>query len=114
MPRPRCEQISPTTPYYHIVTRCVRRSFLCGEDHVSGKSYEHRRQWVEDQLRLLSSIFAIDIATYAVMSNHCHVVVKLEPSQTAHSDDGDRCSHRHHTGVLFYSDRSRSVNSSKL
>ncbi|MBK1735710.1 hypothetical protein CKO15_10535 [Halorhodospira abdelmalekii] len=88
MPRPRCEQISLEIPYYHIVTRCVRRSFLCGEDHVSGKSYEHRRQWVEDQIRLLSSIFAIDVATYAVMSNHCHIVVKLNPSQTEEwSDD---------------------------
>ncbi|WP_200197065.1 transposase [Halorhodospira abdelmalekii] len=88
MPRPRCEQISPEIPFYHIVTRCVRRTFLCGEDHTTGKSYEHRRQWVEDQIRLLSSIFAIDVATYAVMSNHCHIVVKLDPSQTeTWSDD---------------------------
>ncbi|GAA5186031.1 IS4 family transposase [Ferrimonas gelatinilytica] len=47
------------TPYYHCVTRCVRRSFLCGEDPVIGKSYEHRRAWVESRLLLLSDVFAV-------------------------------------------------------
>ena len=41
----RCRQISvETTPYYHIIGRCVRRAFLCGFDSSSGQDYEHRRQ----------------------------------------------------------------------
>jgi hypothetical protein len=35
----------------------------------SGQPYEHRRQWLEDRILLLASVFAIDFCAYAVMSN---------------------------------------------
>ena len=61
------------TPYYHCVSRCVRRAFLCGQDQLSGKSYEHRRGWLEKKLLRLPEIFAIDIAAYAIMSNQKNI-----------------------------------------
>jgi len=63
MPQSRKSQISLIdTPYYHCVSRCVRRSFLCGIDDYSGQSYEHRRGWVEERLLFLSTLFSIDSA----------------------------------------------------
>jgi len=79
MTRARYQQVSlGDTPYYHCICRCVRRAFLCGKDHYSGQDYEHRRQWVVDRLASLVDIFAIDLCAYAVMSNHYHVVLKVD------------------------------------
>ena len=72
---------SPGT--YHCVSRCVRRAWLCGEDRESGRSYEHRRQWVEDRIGELAEIFAVAVWGYAVMSNHLHVVVQVIPQAAA-------------------------------
>ena len=83
MPTARKSQISLIdTPYYHCITRCVRRAFLCGKDKATGKSYEHRRQWVEDKLLFLGSVFAIDICAYAVMSNHTHLVLHVDENNS--------------------------------
>ena len=62
-----------STSYYHICVRAVRRSFLCGEDRFTGKNFDHRKQWLEDELLRLSEIFAIDLSAYSIMSNHYHV-----------------------------------------
>jgi len=63
MPQARKRLISLIdTPFYHCVSRCVRRSYLCGVDDSSGQNYEHRRGWVEERLLYLSSVFAIDSA----------------------------------------------------
>ncbi|MFQ3244606.1 MAG: REP element-mobilizing transposase RayT [Arenicella sp.] len=67
------------TPYYHCVSRCVRRAYLCGYDPLTAKSYEHRRSWLEIKLLKTAEIFAVKLCSYAVMSNHYHVVLHIRP-----------------------------------
>ena len=82
MTRARNCQIDLTaTTFYHVINRCIKRSFLCGKDSYSGNNYEHRRQWLIDRIKLLSSVYAIDIAAYAIMSNHYHLILHVDKEQ---------------------------------
>nr|WP_246587794.1 transposase [Alteromonas lipotrueiana] len=104
MPRPRKALIcSSQTPFYHCVSRCVRRAFLCGKDHYSGRCYEHRRKWVENRLLFLARIFAIDLCAYAIMSNHTHLVLRINTAkaQALSHDQVLRRWHRLHQGTLL-------------
>jgi len=96
MPRPRYSQVSlDATPYYHCVSRCVRRAFLCGTDTNTGQDYEHRRQWVDDKLLELSDVFALDICAYAIMSNHYHVVLHIDKEQADNWNQKEVIAHWH-------------------
>ncbi|SQH77612.1 conserved protein of unknown function [Shewanella benthica] len=79
MPRPRSTQVSiEDTSFYHCCSRTVRRAHLTGVDDFTGKSYEHRRGWIEEQIFNLAEMFAIDVVAYAVMSNHLHLVLHID------------------------------------
>ncbi len=84
MPQARQTLISlDATPYYHCVSRCVRRAFLCGINDQTGKTFEHRRGWIENRLLELSQSFALDVCAFAVMSNHTHVVLHVDAEQAS-------------------------------
>ena len=46
--------------------------FLCGH------GFEDRKQWIEDRLKELVGVFAVELAGFAVMDNHLHLLVRLD------------------------------------
>ncbi len=88
MTKPREQLVSlEDTPYYHCIARCVRRAYLFGEDALTNRSYNHRKQWVVDQITKLAHVFTIDVCAYAVMTNHYHLVLKIDASKAAELSD---------------------------
>ena len=85
MPRPkRNEQFSvDEVCVVHVVQRCVRRAFLAGFDQVSGVDYSFRKEAIRRRLEALASVFGIDVLSYAVMSNHIHVILRNRPDVVA-------------------------------
>ena len=92
MTQSRQSQVSLTdTPYYHCISRCVRRAYLCGEDKYTGQSFEHRRQWMVERMHQLASIFSINICAYAIMSNHYHLVLHIDEQENQLLSDEQVC-----------------------
>jgi len=67
-----------STSDYHCISRCVRRAFLCGEDAYTGRSFEHRRGWIEGRLLELAQIFAIEVCGYSLIATHSHRVLHVD------------------------------------
>ncbi|MCZ6868002.1 MAG: transposase [Gammaproteobacteria bacterium] len=73
--------------FYHLITRCVRQAWLCGKDPVTGRSFDHRRQWIEDRMLKLATCFTVELYAYAVMSNHYHIVLHVDPKAALELSD---------------------------
>jgi REP element-mobilizing transposase RayT len=74
---------------FHLINRCVRRTFLCGKDKRSGRDYSHRKQWIRDRLEELAGIFGLEILGFSVMSNHLHVIARTRPDIVKTWSDDD-------------------------
>ncbi len=68
-----------TPGFYHCTNRCVRRTFLCGLDELTGKNYSHRKDWLQARMFELCKLFSIEIYAFAIMDNHYHIVLYLDP-----------------------------------
>ncbi len=75
----RAEVFNPNeVAILHVIGRVVRRCFLLGNDPVTGKNYDHRKIWIEDQLKHLAANFGIDLLSFAILSNHFHLIAQLK------------------------------------
>ena len=53
---PRAEQFDPSSVcIVHLVKRCIRRAYLAGADVVTGKNFEHRREWIRCRMERLAN-----------------------------------------------------------
>jgi REP element-mobilizing transposase RayT len=71
----------------HVMNRVVRRCFLLGTDAVSGKNYDYRKDWFEEELERVAAFFGIDCLNFAVLSNHFHLILRSRPDVVATWDD---------------------------
>ena len=86
----RAEVFSPDEiAIVHVMNRTVRRCFLLGDDPISGKNFDHRKVWMEDQLEIQAQNFGIDLICYALMSNHFHLILRSRPDIVATWDDAE-------------------------
>ena len=88
MTYPRSHIVADGEPgYFHVVSRCVRRAFLCGRDKHTGRCFEHRRHWIEARILELAVGFAVSVYAYSVMSIHFHIVLHVDPAAVAKLSD---------------------------
>ena len=82
MARPRCKQIDlKNGGFVHLGARCVRQAFICGVDLLTGKDFSHRRDWIEQRLLFLASVFSVEIFGYAILDNHYHLLANFMPKE---------------------------------
>jgi len=90
MATPRSQLIDPEFPlHYHLISRCVRRSWLCGRDRRTGKDYNHRKSWLKERMLHLARYFAVEIDAFTIMDNHFHLVVYFDPGECARWSDSE-------------------------
>jgi hypothetical protein len=66
MATPRANLVDlEATSFFHCIARCVRRAYLCGQDALTGKSFDHRKSWIFERMAFLATIFAVNVCAYA-------------------------------------------------
>ena len=66
---------------YHCWSRCVQQMYLCGFDRRTGRDFSYRRAWIEALVEYLSTVFAVDLGNYNILSNHLHAILRTRPDE---------------------------------
>lgn len=65
------------TRWYHCISKCVRGYGLLGDDPSGTRT--NRKAWLQNRIEELSKIFAISAASFSILDNHLHLLVRLDP-----------------------------------
>ena len=84
LPRSKLVDVS-VSRWYHCISRCVRRARLLGE----GEQVGERKAWIERRLEELNSIFAVSVGGFAVLDNHLHVLLRIDPDEATGWSDAE-------------------------
>jgi len=103
MTTPRAYKIDlESTPYYHCIARCVRRSYLCGEDAVTGKNFNHRKNWLVTRFKTLSEVSNIENG-FAHAVGHAPLLLKFGLNTRDRALRGTALSNRCYVSTAAYS-----------
>ena len=76
---------------HHVWSRCVGREYLFGLDRRTGIDYSYRLEWLESNGEYLASVFAVEIGSEALVSNHHHHNLRNRPDIAATWTAEDVC-----------------------
>ncbi len=63
----------------HVVAKTARNLFLLGVETQATDYNSHRKDWIVDILEFQSSLMAIDLLDYCLLSNHIHQILRSRP-----------------------------------
>lgn len=87
---PRGERIDPRqVQIIHAISRTTRACWLLGQDPLSGRNFDHRKIWIENLIERFAKYFAIDVLSYAILSNHHHQLLRSRPDVVDTWDDSE-------------------------
>jgi REP element-mobilizing transposase RayT len=46
---------------------------------LTGRNFDHRKEWIQARLETLAGIFAVDLLGFNLMSNHIHLLLRNRP-----------------------------------
>ena len=71
----------------HTVAKTVRNLFLFGGDLATQTHNSHRKDWILEILEFQSSLMAIDLLGFSLMSNHIHQILRSRPDVVQKMDN---------------------------
>lgn len=71
---------------YHCFTRCVRQDSLLDSDEA-GVDRGYRRVWLYERAATLAELFPLEVIAIAILGNHFHIIVCLNPELVAAMSD---------------------------